>query len=301
MGFFGRLLSGISKAASSVANVASRVVEKTIEVASVAVDKFACAATDAAAWAVERLSKSNYDSNSVESRTGVEQALADFRSDISGQAREAEEASITSAMSRFDELADALEDTFPELVDLVRLRQSETEDMLTDTIMNYVQEHISENDRKFQEILKMDPGDEKKKKMSERMQSIIDDAQDYFGQQLKQQIGLLNDELDVRLNQKINAQEQMLKDTEKRYRLLSGQQSDETLDIQKLEEECVPITEAAACIQVILGRADAGNVFSDTLWGQEDKNERMVGNRSGGSKRNRKTGRAGGEPANRKS
>lgn len=252
MGFFGKLFSGISRAASSVASVASKVIEKTVEVASAAAEKFACAAMDAAAWAADRLSGSNYDSNSIESRKGVEQALAAFRSDISEQARAAEETSIYSAMCRFDEFAETLEEAFPELVSLVRSRQSETEDMLTDTIINYVQEHISENDPKFRELLEMEAGDEKKKEMSKRIQLIIDDAQNYFGQQLKQQIQLLNDELNVRLNQKINAQEKLLKDTEKRYQLLSRQQSDETLDIQRLEEECVPVTEAAACIQVIL-------------------------------------------------
>lgn len=287
MGFFGRLFSGISKAASSVASVASKVVEKTMEIASAAADRFVDAAFDAAAWAVDRLSGSHYDSNSIESRKGVEQALADFRSDISEQAREAEETSIYSAMSRFDEFADILEESFPELVTLVRSRQSEAEDMLTDTIINYVQEHISENDPEFQELLEMEPGDGKKKKMSERMRAIIDDAQDHFGQQLKEQIQLLNDELNVRLNQKIHAQEQLLKDTEKRYQLLSEQQSGETLDIQKIEEECVPIAEASSCMQVILG--------------QEDQDERMVGDRSGGSKRNGKAGRAGGKPAKRKS
>lgn len=52
--------------------------------------------------------------------------------------------------------------------------------------------------------------------MSGRMQSIIEDAQDYFGWQLKKQIQLLNDELNVWLNQKIDAQEKALNETEKK-------------------------------------------------------------------------------------
>ena len=274
MGFFGKLFSGISKAASAVANVASKAVEKTVEIASAAVDKFIDVTIASAGWVVDKLSGTNYDSNSIESRKGVEQALASFRSEISEQAREAEEASIYSAMSRFDEFADTLEESFPELVDLVRTRQADTEKMLSHTIINYVQEHISENDPKFQELLEMEAGEEKKRKMSKRMNSIIEDAQDYFGRQLKQQIQLLNDELDVRLDQKINAQEELLKDTEERYRLLTKQQSSEALDIQKIEEECVPVAEAASCIQLILE--------------QEDKNELMVSNRSGRPKSSRK-------------
>lgn len=274
MGFFGKLFSGISRAASAVASVASKAVEKTVEIASAAVDKFIDVTLDAAGWVVDKLSGTNYDSNSIESRKGVEQALASFRSEISEQAREAEEASIYSAMSRFDEFADTLEESFPELVDLVRTRQADAEKMLTHTIINYVQEHISENDPKFQELLEMEAGEKKKQKMSKRMQSIIDDAQDYFGGQLKQQIQLLNDELNVRLNQKINAQEELLKDIEERYRLLTKQQSSEALDIQKIEEECVPVAEAASCIQLILE--------------QEDNNELMVSNRSGRPKSSRK-------------
>ena len=274
MGFFSRLFSGISKAATTVANAASRVVEKTIEVASAAADSFVSVAKDAAGWAVEKLGGTSYNSSSVESRKGVEQALAKFRSEIQEQANEAEETSIYSAMSRFDEFAEILEESFPELVDLVCKRQSEAENILTNTIINYVQEHISENDPEFQKILEMAPGEEKKRKMSKRMQSIIDDAQDYFGTQLKEQIRLLNDELNVRINQKIRTQEKQLKETEKRYRLLAEQQASEALDIQKLEEECVPVKESATCIQFILG--------------QEESNERLVRNRSSRSKRSRK-------------
>lgn len=274
MGFFGKLFNGISKAASTVARATSIMVEKTIAVASVAAEKFIDVASDATRWVVDKLSGSNYDSNSLESRKGVEQALADFRSEISEQAKEAEETSIYSAMSRFDEFADTLDESFPELVALVRTRQHETQNMLTHTIINYVQEHISENDPDFQKLLEMEPGAEKKLKMSDRMQSIIEDAQDYFGQQLKKLIQLLNDELNVRLNQKINAQEALLKDTERKYQILSEQQSSETLDIQKIEEECLPIAEAAACIEKILD--------------QEENNERMVSSRSGGSKHGRK-------------
>lgn len=275
MGFFGKLFKGLSKAASTAAKATTRVMEKTIEVASVAAEKFVDVALDAATWVVDRLSGSTYDSNSIDSRKGVEQALADFRTEIGEQAREAEETSIYSAMSKFDEFAEMLDESFPELVSLVKTRQSETEDMLTHTIINYVQEHISENDPEFQKILEMQPGSDKKEKLSKRMQKIIDDAQDYFGEQLKKQIELLNNELDVRLNQKIEAQEKILEDTEKKYKLLSEQEADETLDIQKIEEECLPIVEAASCIQEILG--------------QEVKNERMVSGRSSRSKRSRKS------------
>lgn len=267
MGFFGRLFSGISKAATFAVSTVSDIVEKTVGTVSAVAEKFNDAAWNATRWIAEKLSSTNYDSNSIESRKGIEQALAAFRADIHKQAKEAEEISIYSAMSRFDEFAETLEDSFPELVDLVRFRQSETENRLTHTIINYVQEHISENDPYFQELLEMEPGDNKKAQMEEYMQSIIDDAQEYFGKLLKQQILLLNEELNVRLNQKINAQEELLKDTEKRYKLLSEQQSSETLDIQKIEEECVPIAEAASCIQRILS--------------QEENDERMVGNRSG--------------------
>lgn len=273
MGFFGELFSGISKAVSAAANVTSKVVEKTVKIASVAAEKFVDVALDATLWVADKLSGSTYDSNSIESRKGVEQALATFRADISEQAKEAEETSIYLAMNRFDEFAETLEESFPELVDLVRVRQSETEDILAHTIINYAQEHISENDYDFQKILEMEPGEDKKRKISKRMKSIIDDAQDYFGQRLKKQIQLLNDELNIRLNQKIDAQEEILKETERKYRLLSEQKISEALDIQKIEEECVPIAEAALCIQVILG--------------QEDKNEYMVSSRSGRSERGR--------------
>lgn len=278
MGFFGKLLGGLSKVASAVADVTFNIVGKTVEIAASAVEIFVDAAFDAVSWAVDKLSGSTYDDNSIESRKDVEQALASFRAEISEKAKKAEETSIYSAMSCFDEFADTLEESFPELVALVRTRQSEAEDTLTNTIINYVQEHISENDPDFQEILKMEPGEHKRKEMSKCMKSIIDEAQNYFGQQLKTHIEMLNEELDIRLKQKIGAQEEILKDTEEKYRQLSEQQISENLDIQKIEEECIPMAEAAFCIQVILE--------------QEEKNEHMVGNRFGRSKRDRRLGRA---------
>lgn len=274
MGFFGRLFSGISKAAATVANVASKAVEKTVEVASAAANMFVDAALGAAGWVVDKLSSTNYDDNSIESRKGVEQTLAAFRSDIGDQAKEAEEGCIDSAMSCFDEFADTLEDSFPELVALVRIRQEEAEEMLTNTIINYVQEHISENDLQFQQLLEMEPGEKKKKAMKKRMQSIIDDAQDDFGRRLKEQIKLLNDELNMRLDQKIRAQEKNLHDTEEKYKILVEQQTSETLDIQKLEEECVPVMEVASCIQNVLNQ-------------EVNKNEPMVSNRTRRSKKRR--------------
>ncbi|MCH5187026.1 MAG: hypothetical protein J1F63_01385 [Oscillospiraceae bacterium] len=271
MGFFSKLASAVRSTAKTVTKVA----QKTVEVASTALSYAASKAVD---WAIDKLGGSSYNSGSIESRKGVEQALADFRSEISEQAKEAEEASIYSAMSRFDEFADTLEESFPELVELVRKRQSETESMLANTIINYAQEHISENDPVFERLLKMEPGSEKKSRMSKYMQDILEDAQEHFGLQLKRQINMLNEELNIRLEQKIVMQEQQLKNTEERYRRLSEQQSSGELDIRKIEEECVPIMEAAACIQFILE--------------QEDHDEHMVGTRSGRSKGNRKADRA---------
>lgn len=275
MGFFGKLFGGLSRAASAVVKTTTKIVEKTVEIATAAAEAFAEATIDATIWAVDKLSGSRYDSNSVDSRKGVEQALADFRSEISEKAEAAEETSIYSALSKFDEFVEVLEESFPELVSLVRTRQSETEDLLRHTIINYVQEHISENDPYFQSILKMEPGHEKKEKLANQMQQIIDDAQNYFGSQLKKHIELLNDELNVRLNQKIEAQERVLKERERKYQLYSDQQTSKTLDIQKVEEECVPLAEAAACIQELLA--------------QEEKDELLVSHRSSRSKRNRKS------------
>lgn len=269
MGFFEKLRGGISKAASAAAETASRVIDKTAdavetaaetvwtvidkttEMVQAATEKFMDAAISATEWAVNKLGEAIYDGSSIESRKGVEQALADFRFGIREQAREAEEASIASAMGSFDEFADILKDSFQELVELVRIRQEETEKLLTDTIMNYVQEHISENDLAFQVVLNLDPGDEKRETLEKHMQSMIDDAQDFFGKRLKEQIELLNEELNVRLDQAIKAQEQHLQGVKNTYEALAQQQAGETMDIQKLEEKCLPVVEAACCIEKI--------------------------------------------------
>lgn len=270
MGFFGKLFNGISKAATVVSKAVSITAQKTVEAvleaAEVAADLLVHATQKASEWAAKQLSSMTYKGGIIESRIAVEEALKNFRSEIKEQAMEAEETSICSAMSCFDEFANTLEDFFPELIALVQFRKTETKKMLTNTIINYVQEYISENNPQFQALLEMEPGEKKERAMRERIQSILDDAQDYFGDQLKEEIELLNDELNVRLDQKITAQENNLQYIEEKYKVLVEQESDKSLDIQKLEEGCVPVIEAASCIRLILKK--------------EKKNEPMDRNRS---------------------
>lgn len=252
MGFFSKFTSVVSRAARKTAEVALVVAEKAAEAAA----SFVEATADAIGRVRDRLSMSSYDRHSVESRVNVEKALADFREMINERAQEVEKSSIEAAMKHFDSFADSLEDSFPELVTLVRTRQSEAEKYLSNTIIDYVHEHVSENDPEFRAVLEMQPGSEKGEALEARMNQTLEEAESVFGRRLKEQMRLLNEELNVRLEEKLKSVEDTLGNLAEKYESLEKMTTDKTLDIQSVEQDCAPVIEAATCIQHMFGQEE---------------------------------------------
>lgn len=247
MGFFSRL-----------ANKVSRIVSSAAERISEAASTLKSAASQAVDWAKEKLSNINYDSGSTKSRVDVEKVLADFKSDLKMEAQKAEKKSVSEAMNHFDTFAEDLEDYFPEFAELVRSRKVKAQSELVGIIIDYVQVHVSENDPDFQKVLEMQPGQEKEKELNQYMTDIVSEAESVFRRKLKKEIKKLNKDINTRLEEKINSEEQLLENIAKKYENLEKKTQDETLDIEKLEEELLPSMEAASCIQQLL-KQEVGN------------------------------------------
>lgn len=241
MGFF-------SKFAAAVSGIASKAAKKVKQAAAVLAD----AASDAIDWAKNKLGRTTYNSRSVESRVNVENTLSDFKRMIEKKAGKVEKTCADSAMEHFDAFAEDLEEHFPELVALVRTRQEEAREMLSDTIIDYVHQRVSENDADFQAVLEMAPGEEKEEALKRCMNRILRSARKEFSKKVKRQLRLLNDELNVRLEQKLKSEEETLGAIAEKYESLERQAANETLDLRQLEEECEPVIEAAACIGRLL-------------------------------------------------
>lgn len=241
MGFFSRLANKVSSIASSAAEKISDAVYALKSAASQVVD-----------WAKEKLSNMKYDSSSTQSRVDVEKVLADFKADLKKEAQKAEKKSISEAMNHFDTFAEDLEGYFPEFAELVRIRKTEAQKDLEGIIIDYVQVHVSENDPDFQLVLELQPGPRKQHELQQYMTEIVSDAESQFRNKLKKKIKKLNKELNERLDDKLNSEEEMLSSIAKKYEDLEKRAKDESLDLEKLEEEFVPSMDAASCIQQLL-------------------------------------------------
>lgn len=241
MGFFSRL-------ANKVLSVASSTAEKISDAARA----LKSTASQAVGWAKKKLSGMIYDSGSTQSRVDVEKVLADFKVDLNIEAKKAEKKSILEAMNHFDTFAEDLQGYFPEFAELVRIRKMETQKNLEGIIIDYVQVHVSENDPDFQSVLELQPGARKQQELERYMTEIVSEAESKFRRQLKKKIKELNRELDERLDEKLNMEEEMLSSISRKYEDLEKQTKDESLDLEKLEEEFIPSMEAASCIQQLL-------------------------------------------------
>ena len=231
------LFSWLKSAASIAAKVVTTVVETAVTVVK------------------SVLGANTYNDKKLNDVLFVERTLNEFRASIGKAAREAEEAAIEDALIHFDDFADELKERFPELVGLVRQRQSEAREELTGIIPDYAQEHISENNPAFAVILKMMPGKEKQAQLDEYMNTILGRADSKFRKELKDRLQALNKELDERVSQRLESEEAVLKNLKEKLEELERQANNDTLDFEKVESECAPVVEAAACIETLLGEA----------------------------------------------
>lgn len=242
MGFF----SWVKKAASTVVSVAK-------EAATAAKEKLDQAVSFVTAKISEAMSqKGSYGGNTTKEIIDVEKELNNFKRQINPLAEEAEKAAVAEAMEHFDAFSEDLQESFPELVEVVSQRKKEAEQDLTGTIMSYVSEHVSANDEGFLAVLKMKQGDEKKDRIQRRIKTIIKSAEREFREKLKKKLKNLSDELNERLNEKIKSEEEALRSITDKYSELEKQASADVIDFEKLEEEAAPIIEASACIRNLL-------------------------------------------------
>ena len=198
------------------------------------------------------LGANGYNDKKLDDVLFVERTLNEFRASIGEAAREAEEAAIEDALVHFDDFADELKDRFPELVDLVRQRQREASEELTGIIPDYAQEHISENNPAFSVILKMMPGEEKQTQLDDYMNTILSRAEKEFRKELKKCLQELTSELNDRVSQRLESEEDILKNLKETLEELEQQATSDTLDFEKVESECAPVVEVAACIKTLL-------------------------------------------------
>ena len=80
----------------------------------------------------------------------------------------------------FKDIKDDIKECFSELKKRIELEQKREMKKLQGTIMKHVDEYLSSNDKKLLVILKMPPGEEKKTKLEELYERIIEEGENLF-------------------------------------------------------------------------------------------------------------------------
>ena len=113
-------------------------------------------------WFKDKLGGESYDNSSIEDQIDVDKVLSKFRDSIQEDINQSEKKCMTTVDGMFSELKKKTKDRFPDLIEIIEEKQKQAEETLDGTVMQYVKEHLSKNDRRFVTVLEMKSGQAKK-------------------------------------------------------------------------------------------------------------------------------------------
>lgn len=200
----------------------------------------------------EKLGGSSYDSNSPDAMAGVDKELSDFRKSIDKLATELEKQCMETIGELFNGLKKKTKDRFPDLVSIIDGKQKDAEEKLKGTIMKYVKEHLSKNDSDFLIVLNMPPGEDKQSALDKQSSKILEKAESFFCKCLSEQVKDIQKEFEYRLNSRLNEQERVVQERISFLERIEKQKKEGYVDKNRIENECIPIMDAAECIKVLL-------------------------------------------------
>lgn len=102
----------------------------------------------------------------------------------------------------------------------------------------------------------MQPGDEKKKALKNRMDTILQEAEAEFDKKLRAEMEGLNDELGRRLNSDLSDKEKKLGDEMREIDELAQKAENGTVNVQTYENKRLILSETAACLEEILRQGE---------------------------------------------
>ena len=199
-------------------------------------------------WVKEKFSKQDYDEYCVEDHVDVDAVLAEFRAKIDGDLCAAERQHMATIILLFSELEAMTEDKFPDLVEIIKKEQKNAEKALEGTIMKYVKEHLSKNDPRFLNVLKMSPGQAKTVALNSAFRKVLEEAEDKFNSKLKKHTEFVLSEFKRRLNIRLADQEKQLNSKIEETKKLQQEVEVGKIDMKALEDSCTPVLESAQCI-----------------------------------------------------
>lgn len=203
-------------------------------------------------WVMDKLGGNSYDNNSVEDQIDVDKVLSEFRDSIQGDVNQSEKKCMRNVDGMFSDLKKKTKERFPDLIEIIEEKQKQAEETLDGTIMKYVKEHLSKNDRRFVNVLEMKPGQAKKKALDVEANRIIEEAEIYFYKKLKKYMEDVQKDFTERLSTRLDDQEKQMKDYISKLEQMEVRAKEGSLDVDEVINECAPIMESAECIITVL-------------------------------------------------
>ena len=199
-------------------------------------------------WINDKLGGSSYVNSSVEDQIDVDKVLSEFRDSIQGDVNQSEKKCMSSVEGMFSDLKKKTKARFPDLIEIIEEKQKQAEETLNGTIMQYVKEHLSKNDRRFVKVLEMNPGQAKKDALNNEANRIIGEAEAYFYKKLKKYTEDIQKEFTERLSIRLDDQEKQMKDYINKLEQMEVRAKEGNLNVDEVINECAPIMETAECI-----------------------------------------------------
>lgn len=253
MGFIGEFFCSISSRVEVWAYDKAEKIKDKAEKIKDKVEDVKYAVEDAWDRIKDTFSRKKYDEDDIEDQVDVDAALADFKEVIKGDITDVEKDCMDSVTSLFSDLIEKTKDKFPDLVEIIENEQEKAQKELKGTVMKYVNEHLSKNDSKFLEVLKMNPGKAKEKALDSSAEQILTNAEKVFDSKLKKYAENVFEEFSYRLNTRIANQEEEMNKRIEELEKLQEEAEEDKIDVEALKEKCAPIMESAECMIQVLG------------------------------------------------
>ena len=197
-------------------------------------------------WVKDKLSFSEYDEDDIEDHVDVDAVLAEFREKMQGDVNNAEKKCMSSISDVFTDLIRKTQEKFPDLVEIIANEQQKAERELSGTYMKYVKEHLSKNDEKFLNVLKMKPGKAKDNALNLALKNIMDNAEKTFYSKLKKYAEHVLSEFTNRLNNRMIEQEKQVTERINELEKLKLEAENGKIDVDALKDKSAPVMEASS-------------------------------------------------------
>ena len=192
---------------------------------------------------------------SIPEAVDVDKVLNNFKELLSKLATEWEKQSIRDVTDKFEQFVQENAAKFPELAGEINRRKDEISKKMKGTAMEHINKRLSANDPDFRNVLKMQPGKEKESRLKIYQEKFIQEAEEKFWNKLQLEMNRLYDDVSKNIRKYLEEKTSKLERQERQYAQLQRQVETGQLNLQELEEACIPAADAERCLEEIFHTA----------------------------------------------